>query len=250
MTITNIPKRIGAVLSTATLTTVITFLCISGGKAETPSVEAKEKLIEQCIRQMTETNADGAGKAMAFRKLQELGPDAKSAVPALVKALDHEEDYIRVQSAYTLWKVEPQTKAIIALAKMRESAEDSAMREAAAAILKKIDEQLGKEFEAKTSGENDSTAHAEMVATAFITALANNDLDEAVQYILPAERDEIKKGMEQGMPPLPKDPKIQVKIKKNGIQADVSLLNAQKPESGPPIGFDMKLSEGKWWIVK
>lgn len=75
-------------------------------------------------------------------------------------------------------------------------------------------------------------------------------MNEAAKYVILAERDEIKKEMEKGMPPLPKDPKIQIKIKDDGIRADVSLLNDQKPASGPPFGFDMRFSEGKWWIVK
>jgi len=56
--------------------------------------------------------------------------------------------------------------------------------------------------------------------------------------------------MEKGMSPLPRDPKIQIRIKDDGIRADVSLLNDQKPASGPPFGFDMRLSDGKWWVVK
>ena len=246
---TSIIKNIFAVLPTAALTTVIIFLSVSSGKAETP-IEAKEKLIEQCIRQMTETDADGAGKAMAFYRLQELGPDAKSAVPALTKALDHEDSYIRVQSAYTLWKVDRQTKAIISLSKTMENDKNPEGREAAAKFLKKIDQQLAEEVNAKIAAETKQVADVEVAAKAFITALANKNVNEAAKYIIPAERDELKKEMEKGMPPLPKDPKIQIKIKDNGIQADVSLLNAQKPASGPPFGFDMKLSEGKWWIVK
>lgn len=243
-------KNLVAVLPTATLTTAIIFLCISGGKAETTFTEPKKKLIEQCIRQMTESNADGAGKAMAFQRLQELGPDAKSAVPALTKALDHKDSYIRIQSAYTLWKVERQTKAIISLSKTMENDDNPAFRKAAEEVLKKIDQQLAEEVDANIGGENNLTADLEVVAKAFITALANKNVNEAAKYIISAERDEIKKEMEKGMPPLPRDPKIQIKFKDNGIQADVSLLNAQKPASGLPFGFDMKLSEGKWWIVK
>jgi HEAT repeat protein len=93
----------------APLMTAMIFLCVSSGKAETRSTEeAKKGLIDQCIRQMTESSADGTGKAMAFHMLQKLGPEAKSAVPALTKALDHEDSYIRIQSAYTLWKVDQQ----------------------------------------------------------------------------------------------------------------------------------------------
>ena len=87
MKCTSIIKNPVAVWPAAILATAIIFLCVSGAKAETTSTETKEKLIEQCIRQMTEINADGTGRAMAFQRLQELGPDAKSAVPALTKAL-------------------------------------------------------------------------------------------------------------------------------------------------------------------
>ena len=247
---TNIIKSIAAVLPTASLTTAIIFLCVSNGKAETPSTEAREKLIEQCIRQMTEADADGAGKAMAFQRLQALGPDAKSAVPALTKALEHEDRNIRIQSAYTLWKVDRQTKAILSLGKTMENDDHPGAREAAAELLKKIDQELAEELDAKIGGEKSPTAAPEKVAKAFITALANNDVNEAAKYIIPAEREEGKKEMEQGMPPFPKDPQVRIKIKDDGIHADAALLNGPTPASGPPFAFDMKLSEGKWWIVK
>ena len=234
----------------ASLMTATIFLCVSGANAETPSTDAKEKLIEQCIRQMTETSADGAGKAMAYQRLRDLGPHAKSAVPALTKALDHEDSYIRIQAAYTLWKVEPQTKAILSLGKTMENGDNPEIRQAAADVLKKIDQELAEKVDAKIGGEKTATAVAEEVAKAFITALANKNVNEAAKYIIPAGRDELKKELEKGIPPLPKDPKIQIKIKDDGIQADVSVLNEQKPASGPPFGFDMRLSEGKWWIVK
>ncbi|QTN33470.1 HEAT repeat domain-containing protein [Akkermansiaceae bacterium] len=232
------------------LTTALVFLCVSGGNAATPYDEAKEKLIEQCIRQMTGTGGDGAGRGMSFQTLQKLGPEAKSAVPALTKALEHEDSYIRNQAAYTLWKVDRQTKAIISLGKTMENDDNPADREAAAELLKKIDQQLAEEADAKIGAEKKATAEAEAVAKAFITALVNKNVDEAAKFVIPAEREELKKEMEKGMPPLPRDPQIQIRIKDDGIQADVSLLNGQKPASGPPFGLDMRFSEGKWWIVK
>jgi hypothetical protein len=89
-----------------------------------------------------------------------------------------------------------------------------------------------------------------VVAKAFITALANQNVAEAAKYIIPEERDELKEELNKGIPPLPKDPKVQIRLKENGTQADVLLLNAQKPASGPPFGLDMRFSNGKWWIVK
>lgn len=401
----------------ARLMAAMIFVCISGVKAETPSNEAKEKLIEQCIRQMTKPS--GTGRAMAFQRLQELGPDAKRAVPALTKALDHEDSYVRIQSAYTLWKIGRQAKAIpllskalanteiepreramaasalgeigpsakvalpglrkatkaqearvrvsaawalwavgqeselakpvlidalmnddlnvfssaawalgeigfdepgltalgkalsppkvfasrralpglanalnsndagirrkaisvmslmtkiitvvgsrdtggraviIALTKTKNDDEDPAIRAAAAEVLKEIDPEVVAEVVAEVgtkSGDKETPATdpsgPEVVAKAFITALANKNVDEAAKYIIPEERDEFKRELQEGLPPLPKDPKVKIQLKENGTRADVSVLNAQKPASGPPIGLDMKLSNGKWWIVK
>ncbi len=404
----------------APLMTAMIFLCVSGGKAETPSTEAKEKLIEQCIRQMTEPAADGAGKAMAFQMLQELGPDAESAVPALTKALDHEDSYVRIQSAYTLWKVDRQAKAIPLLSKalkdteigtreramaasalgeigpsakaalpaLREATkaqeaqirvnaawalwavdqqselakpvlidaikggdlnvfsaaayslgeigfdkpgltalnetiradskknysfvlhrslpalanalkshdaevrkeaisvmallsqtisvraskgdsgaraaitavtkalkdEDPAVRAMAAEAIKKLDPQTVAKARSHGSPQKKApatdTAGPEAVAKAFIIAIANKNAKEAAQYILPEQRDEITKELAKGMPPFPSDPEIRVRVKDDGIRADISILNAKRPKSGPPFGLDMKLSNGKWWIVK
>jgi len=91
---------------------------------------------------------------------------------------------------------------------------------------------------------------AKIVAKAFIIALANKNVQEAAQYIIPEERDEMTKEFKNGIPPLPKNPEVEIRIKDDGIQADVTINNAEKAKSGRPIGLDMKLSNGKWWIVK
>ncbi len=91
----------------------------------------------------------------------------------------------------------------------------------------------------------------EAVARAFIIAMVNNNAQEAAQYVIPEEREQLEEAMEKGMPPLPNDPEIKVKVKSDGIQADVFVLNAKPPSSGgPPFGLDMRLSNGSWWIVK
>lgn len=91
---------------------------------------------------------------------------------------------------------------------------------------------------------------AKILAKAFITALANKNVREAAQYIIQEEREEMTKELENGIPPLPKNPEVEIRIKDDGIQADVTIINAEKAKSGRPIGLDMKLSNGKWWIVK
>jgi hypothetical protein len=300
----------------APLMTAMIFLCVSGGKAETlPTEEAKTKLIEQCIRQMTESSADGAGKAMAFHMLQKLGPDAKSAVPALTKALDHEDSYVRIQAAYTLWKIDQQAKTIPLLSKALKDTEIKIEERAmAASSLGEIGPSAKAALPALREATKDQEAlirvnaawalwtvdqQSELAKPVLIDALKNDDLNvfssaawalgeigfdepgltalgKAIRddptrnskasaasralpglanalnskYIIPEERDELKKELNKGIPPLPKDPKVQIRLKENGTQADVSLLKAQKPASGPSFGLNMKFSNGKWWIVK
>lgn len=90
----------------------------------------------------------------------------------------------------------------------------------------------------------------EAVAKAFIAAVAKKNAQEAAKYVIPEERGELLKAMKKGMPPIPKNPKIAVRVKDTGVRADVAILNAKRPKSGPPFGLDMKLQNGKWWIVK
>ncbi len=188
---------------------------------------------------------------------------AKRALPGLANALNSNDAGIR-RKAISVMSLMSKTisvfrsrntaqAAIIALTKTKKDDEDPAIRAAAAEVLKKIDPKVVAEAGTKSGGKkNPATdlSDPEAVAKAFITALANKNVAEAAKYIIPEERDELKKELKKGMPPLPKDPKVQIQLKENGTRADVSLLNAQKPASGPPIGLDMKLSNGKWWIVK
>ena len=96
-------------------------------------------------------------------------------------------------------------------------------------------------------------ANPEAVAKAFINALINKKLVEAASYVIEKDRDDFKKELKRGVPPLPAKPEIIVSVKKNGIQADVSVKNAVslpgKPDQAP-FGLDMELHDGKWWIVK
>ena len=93
-----------------------------------------------------------------------------------------------------------------------------------------------------------NTSDPEAVARAFIVSLAEKNVNEAVKYVIPEEREEIKKLLKKQIPPLPKEPKLSVIVKKNGVQADVKILNGIK--QNPPMGLDMEFKNGKWWIVK
>ena len=138
--------------------------------------------------------------------------------------------------------------AIIALTKTTKDDENPTIRAAAAEVLKKLDP----EFVAKArEAAAENPREPEMVAKAFLAALANKNVAEAINFIIPEEREEFKKALdEHGMAHLPKDPIIKLRLKENGTQADLRLINPKKPGSGEQYGFDMKFSNGKWWITK
>jgi HEAT repeat protein len=60
----------------------------------------------------------GYGRDVAFRCLEELGPQAKKAVPALVKFLKHGDPVRRLQAARSLWKIEVNPAVVAALAEL------------------------------------------------------------------------------------------------------------------------------------
>lgn len=86
------------------------------------------------------------------------------------------------------------------------------------------------------------TSDPEAVAKAFIVAVANNDVEEALQYVIPEELAYFRKDMEKGLPPFPKE--FDIKVTVNRDQANVEILNTKGFE------FDMKRMDEKWWIVK
>ena len=95
------------------------------------------------------------------------------------------------------------------------------------------------------------TANPYAVAKAFIVALANKDVQLAAKFVAPEQREEFTKELKKGVPPLPKKPNIELNIKQDGTRADVSLINGPPAkDDGPPFGLDMRLIDGKWWIVK
>ena len=106
-----------------------------------------------------------------------------------------------------------------------------------------------KEIKVKVSEIDKSDPKA--VARAFIIAIANKNIEQAIEFILPEQRPELLKELKSGFPVLPKNPEIEFKIKEDGIRADVAILNAKPIKAGgPPMGLDMVLKDKKWWIVK
>ena len=89
-------------------------------------------------------------------------------------------------------------------------------------------------------------------AKAFIAALANERMDEAVEYVILEDREDFREEIQKGVPKLPKKPEVVVRLEKDGKRAGVNLSNDKNPKvrGVPPFGFNMELVDGKWWIVK
>ena len=90
------------------------------------------------------------------------------------------------------------------------------------------------------------------VAKAFISALAHERFDEAVEYVILEDREDFREELLKGVPKLPKKPEVVVMLEKDRKRAGVNLSNDKNPKvkGVPPFGFNMELVDGKWWIVK
>ena len=89
------------------------------------------------------------------------------------------------------------------------------------------------------------------VAKAFIAALANERIDEAIELVILEDREDFREEVMKGVPKLPKKPEVVVRLEKDGKRAGVNLQNLKPRVKGvPPFGFNMELVDGKWWIVK
>jgi hypothetical protein len=91
-------------------------------------------------------------------------------------------------------------------------------------------------------GAKVDTSDPKAVAEACVSALARGDLEGAVQYVIPEEQEMARKELMKAIPPLPEKPELKVTVQ--GERADAEVLNAKN------FGMDMKLKDGRWWIVK
>lgn len=184
-----------------------------------------------------------------------------SVIPALAKALGSNDVEIRKEAiavmglmSNTMLMLSRKSEVRAAIQGITKALhdEDPEVAAKAAEVLKKI----GQQAEEVPHGDKikkmppTDTSDAETVVKAFIIDLANKNVQEAAQYIIPEERDDMTKELEKGVPPLPRNPEVEIHLKENGTQADVTIVNAEKAKSGRPVGLDMKLSNGKWWVVK
>jgi HEAT repeat protein len=79
--------------------------------AEPVAERATQKTVEAWTAQLKE--ADPQGRWEAARALQELGPEAKVAIPALTEALQDQHDELRFQAVATLGAIGPEAKSAV-----------------------------------------------------------------------------------------------------------------------------------------
>jgi len=81
------------------------------------------------------------------------------------------------------------------------------------------------------------------VAEAFFTALVQKDADAALAQVLPEERADLGKQLEQEVPPIPAEFQLEMESITEKQKAQVQMLNAE-------FGLDLKYENGRWWVVK
>ena len=93
---------------------------------------------------------------------------------------------------------------------------------------------------APVAGDVD-TSDPEAVGKAFIAALANNDIEEAGQYVHPDERADFLTQFKTENISIPENPKVTVEIRGDRGEANVENTG---------IDIDMTRKDGTWWIIR
>ncbi len=74
----------------------------------------KERLgkdVEKCIHGIQ--GKDNSGRALSFYLLGQMGPDAESAIPEILKLLIHDDRSYRIEAAILLWKIDRLSSASV-----------------------------------------------------------------------------------------------------------------------------------------
>ncbi|MDH5766157.1 MAG: serine protease [Gammaproteobacteria bacterium] len=85
------------------------------------------------------------------------------------------------------------------------------------------------------------------VAEAFFNALSKNDLDSAINFVLPEEQETFRSEFKKGIPEIPKNTPMEGHVrsgKKNGLPAaDANFINSK-------LGVDLVNKFNRWWVAK
>lgn len=95
-------------------------------------------------------------------------------------------------------------------------------------------------------GEGTSTARVDTadpldVATAFYDAVDRQDVEAALEHVLPEQAEDFRNAMSGGMPDMPDD--YEVIVMAQGEEAEASI-------TGSDLEVDMVLVDGRWWITR
>ena len=101
-------------LLTAILLSVNLLTIVSGNEGE---LRHKEKTIDEWIEELDHNDVEV--RRSAARALEQTGPEAKDAIPALIEALEDKDEYVRAAAGRALGKIGPEAeRAIPILMKM------------------------------------------------------------------------------------------------------------------------------------
>lgn len=81
------------------------------------------------------------------------------------------------------------------------------------------------------------------VARAFLTALAANELDKALQEVKPEQRHDFKDRISGNRPPIPDGFELKTESIVEGRSAQVQIVNSE-------FGLDLVFENGRWWITR
>jgi S1-C subfamily serine protease len=99
----------------------------------------------------------------------------------------------------------------------------------------------------KNKNENIDYLSPASVAKVFFDELASNNLDLAINYVLPEEQEKFREHFKKGRPKIPLNVQIEARItghKKKGLPAaEANFLNSK-------LGIDLVNKFNRWWVVK
>lgn len=80
------------------------------------------------------------------------------------------------------------------------------------------------------------------VAHAFFTAIAEKDVDAALEHVVPAQRPSFEKEFEKGLPSVPTAFELEVESITEKETAQIQMVNGD-------MGLDLRYTDDRWWIV-
>lgn len=93
----------------------------------------------------------------------------------------------------------------------------------------------------ETPAASVDTGDPMQVAEAFYKAVADRDLEAALEHVDPDMAADFREAMSEGMPSMPSD--YEVIVMAQGDEAEASI-------TGSDLEVDMILVDGRWWVTR